>query len=141
MLGGVRFSGTPALKGHSDGDAALHAVVDALLGAAGLGDIGEFFPDSSQKFKGAASVTFVAETVAALKKEKWKPVHVDVTIVANTPRLSASKSRMRATLARLLKLKPSCVNIKGKTQEGLNWFGPLGGIAVWAVATIERDDG
>ena len=137
MLSGVRFAGTPALKGHSDGDAVLHAVVDALLGAACLGDIGEFFPDSAKKWKGAASSRFVSETITALRKENWAPVHVDVTVVADKPRLADTKTKMKTTLAKLLKLPASSVNVKAKTQEGLTWFPSPGGIAVWAVATIE----
>jgi 2-C-methyl-D-erythritol 2,4-cyclodiphosphate synthase len=138
VLGGVRFPGTPALAGHSDGDALLHAVVDALLGAASLGDIGEFFPDTSKKYRGASSGLFVRETLAALKKNRCTPVHVDVTVVANKPKLMASKPKIKKTLARLLKLPPSAVNIKAKTQEGLTWFAAPGGIAVWAVATVQE---
>jgi 2-C-methyl-D-erythritol 2,4-cyclodiphosphate synthase len=138
VLGGVRFPGTPALKGHSDGDALLHAVIDALLGAACLGDIGEFFPDTSPTFKGASSVRFVKATLVALREKKWTPVHVDVTVVANKPRLTPNKSKIKIKLARLLKLPTSSVNIKAKTQEGLTWFVESGGIAVWAVATVER---
>ncbi len=138
MLGGVRFPGTPSLKGHSDGDALLHAVVDALLGAACLGDIGEFFPDSSKKFKGASSALFVKETMAALRKNKWAPAHVDVTIVANKPRFALHKSKIKNALAKMLGLSPTTINVKAKTQEGLTWFVESGGIAVWAVATIVR---
>jgi 2-C-methyl-D-erythritol 2,4-cyclodiphosphate synthase len=116
----------------------LHAVVDALLGAACLGDIGEYFPDTTKKFKGAVSSLFAVQTLAALKSKKWAPVHVDVTVVANQPRLAPHKQKIRTQLARLLKMPAASVNIKAKTQEGLTWFVPTGGIAVWAVATIAK---
>jgi 2-C-methyl-D-erythritol 2,4-cyclodiphosphate synthase len=135
-LGGLKFPGTPALAGHSDGDALLHAVIDALLGAAALGDIGDMFPDTSKKTKGIASEKMLKAVMARLQKAAFAPVHVDVTVLANIPRLTPVKSKMRNKLAALLGIKPSAVSIKGKTQEGLSIFKSPGGIAVWAVATV-----
>lgn len=136
VLGGIKFSKVPALRGHSDGDALLHAVIDALLGAAGLGDIGDMFPDTSKKTQGISSEKMFKKVMERIKKSSYAPAHVDVTVLANAPRLSPVKSKMRAKLAGLLGIKPSLVNIKAKTQEGLSIFNSPGGIAVWAVATL-----
>lgn len=136
ILGGVKFPGTPQLKGHSDGDALFHAVIDAYLGAAVLGDIGEFFPDTDKKWKGADSAKMMREVTARVKKAGYQPLHVDVTILANKPKLNSMKAKLKLSLARWGGLKPSQVNIKAKTQEGLTMFKSPGGIAVWAVATL-----
>lgn len=136
VLGGLRFPGTPSLRGHSDGDVLLHAVIDALLGAACLGDIGDMFPDSSKRFKGASSKIFLQKALGRVHASGWIPVHVDVTILADTPRLEPVKRKLRTILAKILKLKPASISIKAKTQEGLRLFAPPGGIAVWAIATL-----
>lgn len=138
VLGGVRFAACPALKGHSDGDALLHAVVDALLGAGSLGDIGRLFPDSDKTNKGLDSRVMVKKAVALLKSKRWRPAHVDVTVLADRPRLSAAGARIKLELGRLLGLPTAQVSVKAKTQEGLNLFKKPGGIAVWAVATVRR---
>jgi 2-C-methyl-D-erythritol 2,4-cyclodiphosphate synthase len=135
-LGGVPFRGTPALTGHSDGDALLHAVIDALLGAACLGDIGDMFPDTSKKLKGVSSRKLLQLALRRVRDAGFSPEHVDVTVLADTPRLGAAKMKMKRALANDLKLPPSAVNVKAKTQEGLALFRAPGGIAVWAVATI-----
>jgi 2-C-methyl-D-erythritol 2,4-cyclodiphosphate synthase len=135
-LGGIEFPGTPALTGHSDGDALIHAVIDALLGAACMGDIGEHFPDTSPEWKGAASGLMLQAVAAKLRATGVRPAHVDVTIVADRPRLSAVRDQMRTSLSRLLIISPESVSVKAKTQEGLSWFGATGGVAVWAVATV-----
>lgn len=136
VLGGVKFPGTPTLHGHSDGDALLHAVIDALLGAASLGDIGDMFPDTSKKSRGISSKILFEKALARVRAAGWSPAHVDVTILADTPRLGPSKLKLKKSLARALKLKPTAVSVKAKTQEGLHWFKNSGGIAVWAVATL-----
>ena len=136
MLGGVRFDGVPRLKGHSDGDALLHAVIDALLGAAALGDIGDMFPDTSKKLKSISSEKMLRAAMTRLRKSSWSPTHVDVTVLANEPRLAPVKIKMKTKLAKLLGLKAEAVSIKAKTQEGLTLFQSPGGIAVWVVATI-----
>lgn len=135
VLGGVRFAGHPALAGHSDGDALLHAVVDALLGAAGLGDIGEYFSDKSAKYKGISSRVLLGEIQKRVKAAGVCPSHVDVTVVADRPRLMSAKPAIRRQLARDLGISAGSVNIKAKTLEGLSWFKPGDGIAVWAVVT------
>ena len=136
MLGGVRFPRTPALRGHSDGDAVLHAVIDALLGAAALGDIGEMFPDTSKKWKGVASEKMVKAVIKRMRAAGWSIAHVDVTVLANEPRLAPYKARMKKRLASLLNMPATALNIKAKTQEGLTLFQSPGGIAAWAVATL-----
>jgi 2-C-methyl-D-erythritol 2,4-cyclodiphosphate synthase len=138
VLGGLKFPGTPALRGHSDGDALLHAVIDALLGAAVLGDIGDMFPDNAKKLKGISSLKLLQQALQKIHGAGWAPEHVDVTVVANQPRLTPVKLKLKATLGKVLGLKMDCVSIKAKTQEGLTWFQSPGGIAVWAAATLSR---
>ena len=135
-LGGLKFPGIPALRGHSDGDAVLHALIDSLLGAAALGDIGDMFPDTAKKWKGANSGKMVTAALKRVRSSGWAPVHVDVTVLANKPRLSSVKSKMKSKIAKLLGLPPSAVSVKAKTQEGLSLFKFPGGIAVWTVATL-----
>jgi 2-C-methyl-D-erythritol 2,4-cyclodiphosphate synthase len=134
-LGGVRFSNTPALRGHSDGDALIHAVIDSLLGAAGLGDIGEMFSDRSSKWKGADSRKLLAKAMASVRNRKLDVVHIDTVVLADEPRLAPHKKKMQRELARALGVSASRVNLKAKTQEGLRWFA-VAGIAAWAVATL-----
>jgi 2-C-methyl-D-erythritol 2,4-cyclodiphosphate synthase len=136
ILGGLRFPGHPALKGHSDGDALLHAVVDALLGAGTLGDIGRFFPDTDPSTKGLSSRVMVKKAVSRLKAEGFSPVHIDVTVVLEKPKLSQHSLEIRKILAEILHLPLKQVSVKAKTPEGLNLFKSPGGVAVWAVATV-----
>ena len=139
VLGGVSFVGIPALKGHSDGDALLHAIIDALLGAAGLGDIGQMFPDTAAEWKGADSLKLLAAALERVKKAGFTPVHLDTVIVADRPRLSPAREEISRTIARALGLPPESVSIKGKTPEGLALFsGPQGGVAVWATVNLEK---
>lgn len=138
MLAGVRIPHERGLAGHSDADVALHAVVDALLGAAALGDIGAFFPSSDERWRGAASSAFVAAAVAALGGEGWSVVNVDVTIVAERPRLSPHVAAMRASLAGLLGIASERVSVKSKTSDGMGFTGREEGMACYAVALIAR---
>ena len=138
VLGGVAFPDVPALKGHSDGDALVHAIIDALLGAAGLGDIGQLFPDTSPEVKGISSLKMLAIVFEKLNSAGFSPAHVDAVVVADRPKLAPARDRMAAAMAGVLKLSPVDISIKGKTQEGLSWFsGASGGVAVWATANIE----
>lgn len=137
VLGGIKCPGVPGLKGHSDGDALLHAVIDAFLGAASLGDIGELFPDTSEAFKGIASSKLLKQVVQKTKKAGFAPLHIDITVVAERPRLAPLKGAMRSSMARLTGLPVERINIKAKTPEGLCLFKDPGGILVWAVATLE----
>ena len=123
MLGGVEVPHTTGLLGHSDADVVLHAVIDALLGAAGLGDIGSHFPDTDVRFKGADSMLLLRETGQLLAARGYKIGNIDSTIVAQAPKLSAYIPAMRERMANALGLDTSCVNVKAKTAEKL---GPVG---------------
>ena len=134
VLGGVEIPHTAGLLGHSDADALLHAITDALLGAAGLGDIGSHFPDTDPKFKGADSAVLLAEALRAVQAAGWQVVNVDSTVIAQAPRLAPHREAMRARVAQVLGLAPDCVNIKAKTAEKL---GPVGqGLAIEARAVV-----
>src|SRR5215470_14427061 len=111
VLGGVRVEHTRGLVGHSDADVVLHALTDALLGAAGLGDIGDAYPDTDPRWKDADSKLFLTETLARLNQSGWKPVNLDVTIFAQEPKLGPVKAAIRDSLAQLLGLPANCVNV------------------------------
>jgi 2-C-methyl-D-erythritol 2,4-cyclodiphosphate synthase len=136
VLGGVEIAGERGLEGHSDADVVAHAVADALLGAAAMGDIGEHFPDDDPRFENADSIELLAHVATALGS--WKVVNVDVSVIAERPRLAAHKRDMAARLAGALGVDPSCVNVKATTNEGMGSIGRAEGIAALAVAQIER---
>ena len=135
-LGGVTIPHTHGLAGHSDGDAILHAVTDALLGAAALGDIGSFFPDTDPRWKGADSATFVRAAVEALASQKLGVDNVDVTVITESPKLRLHIEAMCAATAQVLGIDIRNVSIKAKTNEGMGWIGRGEGLACMAVATI-----
>jgi 2-C-methyl-D-erythritol 4-phosphate cytidylyltransferase/2-C-methyl-D-erythritol 2,4-cyclodiphosphate synthase len=136
VLCGIDIDSPFGFKAHSDGDVAIHALIDALLGAAGLGDIGEFYPDTSDTYKGADSKELLLDTVERLKDLGYVIGNVDLAIIAQTPRLLNYKKAMRFKLANLLNLSPNLVNIKATTAEKLGWIGRKEGVAVEAVATL-----
>ena len=136
VLCGVEIDSSFGFKAHSDGDVAIHALIDALLGAAGLGDIGEFYPDTSSEYKGADSTELLKDTVRRLTNLGYVIGNVDLTIIAQTPRLLNYKKAMRLRLSSLLNLTPNLVNIKATTAEKLGWIGRKEGVAVEAVATL-----
>jgi 2-C-methyl-D-erythritol 4-phosphate cytidylyltransferase/2-C-methyl-D-erythritol 2,4-cyclodiphosphate synthase len=136
MLCGIRIDSPFGFKAHSDGDVAIHAIIDALLGASGLGDIGEFYPDTSDEYKGVDSSKLLKDTVQRLSNFGYVIGNIDITIIAQTPRLLNYKRDMRFNLARLLNLTPNLVNIKATTAEKLGWIGRKEGVAVEAVATL-----
>jgi 2-C-methyl-D-erythritol 4-phosphate cytidylyltransferase/2-C-methyl-D-erythritol 2,4-cyclodiphosphate synthase len=135
-LCGVEMESDFGFKAHSDGDVAIHALIDALLGASGLGDIGEFYPDSSEKYRGISSTQLLEDTVTRLTSYGFVIGNVDISIIAQTPRVSNYKQKMRFNLAKLLNLTPNLVNIKATTAEKLGWIGRKEGVAVEAVATL-----
>ena len=137
VLGGVTVPYPKGLWGHSDGDVLIHAVVDALLGAAGLGDIGAYFSDKSRKNKNADSRLFLRAVCEMLQKKKLTIVNVDAIVIAEKPKLHAYKAEMGATVARELGLKASQVNIKAKTNEGLETIGRGRAIAAHAIASLK----
>ncbi len=138
ILGGVAVPHTRGLVGHSDADAVLHAVTDALLGAAALGDIGDAYPDSDPKWKDADSRLFLRETLTRLNRMGWRPVNVDVTIFAQEPKLGAVKGAIKLSLAVLLELPADCVNVKAKTGEQVGHIGRGEAIGCHAVVLIEK---
>jgi 2-C-methyl-D-erythritol 4-phosphate cytidylyltransferase/2-C-methyl-D-erythritol 2,4-cyclodiphosphate synthase len=136
MLGGIAVPHPRGLAGHSDADVALHAITDALLGAAGLGDIGEHFPPSDPQWKGASSDLFLAHAAALIRDRGGIIDHVDCTIIAEEPKVGPHRSAMRASIARILGLAKGQVSIKATTTEGLGFTGRREGMAAQAVATI-----
>lgn len=138
ILGGVRIPDAPGLRGHSDGDAVAHAVTDALLGAAGSGDIGTLFPDTDPDNEGADSIGMLAAAVRRLEAENYQVVNIDVTVIAERPRIGPHAAAMRERLAETVHARPSAVSVKGKTNEGMGWIGRGEGIAVIAVASIDQ---
>jgi 2-C-methyl-D-erythritol 2,4-cyclodiphosphate synthase len=138
MLAGVHIPHGRGLLGHSDGDVVLHAVTDALLGAAGMGDIGDAYPDTDPAYQDSASSRFVLESVVRLADAGWHVVNLDVIVFAQEPKLGPLKSTMRHQLAKLMNLEPAAVNIKAKTGEGVGAIGRAEAIACQAVVLIDR---
>ena len=138
MLGGVRIPHTQAVRAHSDGDVVIHALCDALLGAAALGDIGMHFSDADPRWKGADSRQFLRQVCTLLTEHGYSVVNVDVTVLADAPRLGAHRDTMRQQLAHDLHIPSGCVNIKATTNEGLGHIGRREGLACHAVVLIER---
>lgn len=138
VLGGVTVPDHAGLAGHSDGDAVTHAVIDALLGAAGLGDVGVLFPDDDPAHEGADSLGLLEEVVRRLGRENFQVVNVDVTVVTETPRIADHAQAMSRALAGRLDVAADAVSVKGKSNEGMGWIGEGEGMAVWAVATVDR---
>lgn len=136
-LGGVRIDGSPGLRGHSDADALLHAVIDALLGAAGLGDIGQHFPPDDPVYKDIDSRELLRKARELLEEKGYRVDNVDATVIAERPRLSPHLAMMRGAIADILGVDDSRVNVKATTHEGLGAIGRGEGIAAMAVALIE----
>jgi 2-C-methyl-D-erythritol 2,4-cyclodiphosphate synthase len=141
ILGGIRVEHSHGLVGHSDADVVCHAVADALLGAAGLGDIGEHYPDTDPKWKGLDSTRLLSEVVGRIKKAGWQAANCDVIIHAQEPKLGPYKQEIRANLARLLGVTPLEVNVKAKTGEHVGTVGRQEVIACQAVVLIEQGAG
>ena len=138
IIGGVDIPHERGLLGHSDADVLLHAIVDALLGAAGLGDIGRHFPDTDERFRGADSRVLLRATREMLSGAGWKIVNVDSTINAQRPKMAPHIPQMVAHIAADLALAEQCVNVKAKTAEGLGFVGREEGISSEAVVLIEK---
>ena len=138
LLGGVKIDHARGLEGHSDADVVLHALTDALLGAAGLGDIGDAYPDINPANKDRDSRFFLEETLARLNQAGWRVVNLDVIVFAQEPKLGPVKSDIRRSLAELLRLDLAAVNVKAKTGERVGHIGRAEAIACQAVVLIER---
>ena len=141
ILGGVTIPFEKGLLGHSDADALLHAITDALLGAAALGDIGTHFPDTAAEHKDADSRILLRQAYAAVQAQGWRVVNVDSTIIAQQPKLRPHIAAMCANIAADLGLAENCVNIKGKTNEKLGYLGRMEGIEAQAVVLLEKVGG
>lgn len=138
ILCGVEVPYEKGLLGHSDADVALHALMDALLGAAAMGDIGKHFPDTDERFKGADSMQLTLHVKKLLQEEGWQVNNVDMTIIAQRPKLAGYIAKMRANVAKVLDVAESVVNIKATTTEKLGFTGRGEGIAAEAVASIVK---
>jgi len=135
ILGGVTFDGERGLAGHSDADAVAHACADALLSACGLGDLGEQFPDTDERWRGADSLELLQQVVDRVRTAGWSPVNVDCSVVCETPKLAPRRQEMGERLSDVVRAP---VTVKGKRAEGLGALGRGEGIACWAVALVER---
>lgn len=138
-LGGIDLPADVHCAGHSDGDAICHALTDAVLGAAGLGDIGELYPDTDPRNKGRDSVEMLAAALALVRGEGFRVVNVDATVVAEQPKIGPHRTAMRTRLAEVLGVEARAVGVKGKTNERMGWIGRGEGLAVIVVATLARD--
>jgi 2-C-methyl-D-erythritol 2,4-cyclodiphosphate synthase len=138
ILGGVDIPHPAGLHGHSDADALLHAITDALLGAAGLGDIGRMFPDSDERLRGADSRVLLRGALASVSAAGWRVGNVDATVIAQAPRIAPYVAAMTANIAADLCIENHCVNVKGKTNERLGFEGRQEGIATQAVVLLVR---
>ena len=139
ILGGVVIPSEVGLLGHSDADAICHAVTDAILGAAGLGDIGEMFPDTDAANNGRDSIAMLEAAVKRIATAGYGVHQVDVSVVAETPRLTPHREKIRARLASALGIESASVSVKGKSNEGMGWIGRKEGLACIAVATLKRN--
>lgn len=137
IMGGVDIPYEKGLLGHSDADVLLHAISDALLGAAALGDIGKLFPDTDPQFKGADSMVLMAEVYRNIKEKGYKVVNVDATIIAQRPKMRGYIDTMRANIAKALECDIDCINVKATTEEGMGFTGEGMGISAHAVCLID----
>ena len=137
IMGGVEIPYEKGLLGHSDADVLLHAISDALLGAAALGDIGKFFPDTDPAFKGADSMVLMAEVYRNIQAKGYKVVNVDATIIAQRPKMRGYIDTMRQNIATVLQCDIDCINVKATTEEGMGFTGEGMGISAHAVCIID----
>ena len=140
VLGGVTLDHDRGLDGHSDADVLTHAIIDAMLGACALGDIGEHFPDTDPRYRGADSIELLGATVELLRDAGFAVVHVDATVVIERPKLAPVRDRMRARLAGALGLELGHVSVKATRGEGMGYIGRMEGVAALAVVTVEPGD-
>jgi 2-C-methyl-D-erythritol 2,4-cyclodiphosphate synthase len=140
ILGGVAIPSEVRLHGHSDGDAAAHALTDAILGAAGLGDIGALFPDTDPANAGRNSIEMLEHAVQRVRADAWSVDNADLVIVTEHPRILPYREEMRSCLAKAVGVDPRAMNVKGKSNEGMGWIGRGEGLACLAVATLRRAD-
>lgn len=138
ILGGVEIEHDKGLYGHSDADALVHAVIDAILGAAGMGDIGTLFPDTDMKYKDISSLILLEEAGRRIREAGYEIVNIDTVIIAQKPKMAPYKAAMAETMAKTLKIDPSQINVKAKTNEKMGFTGREEGMETRAVALIEK---
>src|SRR3989338_1021194 len=138
ILGGLEIPYAYGLAGHSDADVALHALINALLGAMGKGDIGAHFPDTDRRYKGISSALLLKQVLKMIEREKFRLVNGDITVVAEKPRLAPFAKKIRAKLAGLLNVPQQRINLKAVTTEGLGWIGQGKAMAATAVVLLEK---
>jgi len=138
ILGGVEIKFNLGLSGHSDADVLIHSIIDALLGAAALGDIGKFYPDTNKKYKNISSIILLQEVNKKITQENFIINNIDATIIAEKPNLSKYKNKIKKNLTKILKIKESQINIKAKTNEGLGFIGKGKAIACLAIASLKK---
>ena len=138
VLGGVAIPSEKGLLGHSDGDVLLHAIADALLGAAGERDIGHFFPNSDPRWEGASSLIFLEEVRELLRRAGWAVENIDASLIAEAPKIGPYLEAMRAAIGRALRIEPARIGIKATTNEGMGFPGRGEGMAAMAVASLEK---
>ena len=138
IIGGVEIEHELGLLGHSDADVLVHAIMDALIGAMGKGDIGKHFPDTDEKYKGISSISLLSEVYRMMTDNGYRVVNVDATVIAQKPRLSSYIERMRSNIAFALNVEAEAINIKATTEERLGFTGSEEGMAAHAVALIEK---
>ena len=139
VLGGVRVDGDTGFVAHSDGDVAIHALCDALLGALALGDIGHLFPDTSEEFAGIDSRILLSRVMQLVRSQGWELGNADITIALQAPRIAPYVARMRESLASVMGVEPSRVSVKATTTEKLGFVGRKEGCEVWAVVLVRRE--
>jgi 2-C-methyl-D-erythritol 2,4-cyclodiphosphate synthase len=140
IIGGVEIPHERGLQGHSDADVLTHAVIDALLGAAGLGDIGELYPDTDERWRDADSIELLRDVAQRVREAGFEVVNVDCTLVMQAPRLAAHKPAIRTRLAQALGVEEACLNVKATTGEGIGFVGRGEGVAALAVASLTAAD-
>ena len=137
FLGGVRIPYAKGLDGHSDADVLLHAICDSLLGAAGLDDIGHYFPPTDNRYKNISSLKLLAHVAQLIKKSGYAVVNVDTTVIAEEPKIGPYRNAIKTVIAAALRIKPHAIGIKATTNEGLGFLGQKKGIAAYAVSLLE----
>lgn len=137
IIGGIEIPHPKGLLGHSDADVLLHAISDALLGAASLGDLGSHFPDTDPRTKNASSIDLLSAVTDKIRKAGFRVNNIDAVVIAEEPKLMPHREKMQATISRILGIDPGAVNLKATTEEGLGFTGKKEGIAAWAVVTLQ----
>jgi 2-C-methyl-D-erythritol 2,4-cyclodiphosphate synthase len=138
ILGGILIPSDVGLAGHSDGDAICHAITDAILGAAGMGDIGEMFPDTAAENENRDSIEMLELAVRRVESAGFRVSQIDATVITEIPKISPHREQIRARLASALRIEANAVSVKGKTNEGMGWIGRKEGLACIAVATLKE---